>query len=241
LSEWKARRFWTSVTVEAVGTGHAIRLDGRPVKTPGKAELIVPTHAMAKAIAAEWDAQENEIDPGAMPFTRRANSAIEKVAPQRSDIAEMLLAYGDSDLLCYRAGEPAALVARQVAAWDPLLDWAAADLGARLIPVVGVMHKPQPAASLAALRAPVLAMTAFELTGFHDLVALSGSLILGLAAARGHMEPDELWHRSRTDEIWQAEHWGADQDAAEAAEAKRRDFLDAHRFLELARAETPRQ
>ena len=236
MTEWKARRFWQSATAVPGENGYGIRLDGRPVKTPGKSDLVVPTEALAQAIAAEWDAQDGTIDPRGMPFTRMANSAVEKVAPQRTEVAEMLLGYGDSDLLCYRADGPEELIDRQAAAWDPLLDWADATLGARLIPVVGVMHRPQPAAALAALRPPVEAMSAFELVGFHDLVALSGSLVIGLAAAADHATPDALWRSSRIDETWQAEQWGIDAEAAVLAEAKRQEFLQAHRFLGLVRA-----
>ncbi len=233
MTEWKARRFWKTVGVEALDDGFAIRLDGRPVRTPGKAEVVVPSEALAQEIAAEWEAQEDLIDPRAMPFARMANSAIEKVTPQHAEVAGMLVSYGDSDLLCYRAADPESLVARQAKAWDPLLDWAADALGARLIPVAGVMYHPQPEASLKALSQQVHAMTAFELTGFHDLVALSGSLVIGLAAARGHLPPDRLWHCSRVDETWQEEQWGIDEEAAELALAKKADFLRAHRFLTL--------
>ncbi|WP_172299146.1 ATP12 family chaperone protein [Pseudoruegeria sp. HB172150] len=233
MSGWKARRFWTSVQIEDHPQGFAVRLDGRPVKTPGKLELAVPTEALAKEIAREWEAQEGVIDPRSMPYTRAANSAIEKVTPQRAEVAEMLAAYGDSDLTCYRADLPEALAQRQSEAWDPLLDWAAETFGARLIPVQGVMHQPQPPAALAALAAPVHAMIPWELTGFHDLVALSGSLVIGLAAVRNHLSPRELWDRSRIDETWQEEQWGADDEATAMADAKRADFFQAHRFFQL--------
>ncbi len=233
MSEWKARRFWTEARVEPHEAGFTVRLDGRPVKTPGKTELAVPTQALADEIAREWDAQEGTIDPRTMPFTRAANSAIEKVAPQRAEVADMLAGYGDSDLTCYRADSPEGLVARQAEAWDPLLDWAEATFGARLIPVEGVMHQPQSAAALDRLAAEVRAMTHWELTGFHDLVALSGSLVIGLAAARDAWTPEDLWQRSRVDETWQEEQWGEDAEAAAMAAAKRQDFLQAHRFLKL--------
>ncbi len=235
MSEWKARRFWKAASVDRAGDGFAIRLDGRPVRTPGKSELVVPYEGVAQEIAAEWNAQEGVIDPRTMPFTRMANSAIEKVAPQRAEVAAMLAGYGDSDLLCYRAEAPEELVARQDAAWDPLLDWAADRYDARLFPVQGVMYQAQPDTSLAALAAPVHAMTAFELTAFHDLVALSGSLVIALAAAEGYRPPETLWQASRIDEDWQAEQWGLDEEAARAAEAKSGDFLRAHRFFALLR------
>ena len=194
----------------------------------------MPTRALAQEIAEEWELQDGVIDPLSMPFTRAANSAVEKVAPQRAEVAAMLAGYGDSDLLCYRAAAPDELVARQAAAWDPLLDWAKTRHGARLIPVQGVMYKPQPPAALRALAAEVEALTPFRLTGFHDLVALSGSLVIGLAAAADHKPPEALWTLSRIDEDWQQEQWGTDDEAAEAAEARRRDFLRAYRFFHLS-------
>ncbi len=236
MSEWAARRFWTAAHVERVGAGFGVRLDGRPVRTPGKAELAVPTEALAREIAREWDAQDGVIDPRTMPLTRAANSAIERVAPQRRAVAEMLAGYADSDLTCYRADTPDELVARQQAAWDPLIDWAEDVFGARLIPVVGVMHQPQSPRALARLGAEVDRFGAFELTGLHDLVALSGSLVIGLAASREAFALDDLWQRSRIDETWQQERWGEDDEAAEMAEAKRQGFAQAQRLLHLLRS-----
>ena len=140
---WTAKRFWTDATVEEAAQGFTVRLDGRAVKTPAKAELVVPTTAMAEAIAQEWQAQDEVIDPNSMPVTRSANAAIDKVTAQFKEVADMLAAYGDSDVTCYRADTPDSLVARQAAAWDPLLEWAAVTFGARLFPVQGVMHAPQ--------------------------------------------------------------------------------------------------
>ena len=133
MTGWKRKRFWKQARVVADGDGFAVELDGRPVRTPAKAALRLPGRAMAQAIAAEWDAQEDEIAPATMPFTRTANAAIDKVTPQRAEVAAMLAAYGDSDLLCYRADRPAELVRRQAESWDPALDWAATALGARRV------------------------------------------------------------------------------------------------------------
>lgn len=236
MSEWKLKRFWKAAGADTDPgeVGYRVLLDGRPVRTPAKALLAAPTRAMALAIAAEWDAQEAEIDPTTMPMTRAANAAIDKVAVQRAEVADMLAAYGDSDLLCYRAEAPEELVARQAEAWDPALDWAAAELGARLEVFVGVIHAPQPPEALARLAREVHGLTAFQLAAFHDLVSLSGSLVLGLAAARGWREADALWAMSRIDETWQEEQWGYDEEAAEAAEVKARAFLDAKRFFDLS-------
>jgi len=232
---WAAKRFWTEARVVPAPGGHGIALDARAVKTPAKAPLVLPSHALAEAVAAEWDAQKDAVDPRTMPLTRAANAAIDKVVPQYDEVAEMIAAYGGSDLLCYRAPGPEALVARQAAGWDRWLDWAAARHGARLAAGVGVVHVAQDAACLSALGARVRAHSAFELTGLYDLVALSGSLVLGLAVSEGALDPAAAWDLSRIDETWQAEQWGADEDAEALAAAKRRDFLQAHRFLTLLR------
>lgn len=236
MSEWAPKRFWTSTDTTSVDGGFGVVLDGRPVRTPAKALLSVPTEALAQRIAAEFDAQTDIIDPNTMPFTRTANSAVDKVMVQHGAVADMLAEYGDSDLLCYRAGEPNGLVSRQSAQWDPLLDWAAETLGARLEPRTGVMHVAQSQDALDKLRAQVHAMTAFELAAFHDLVSLSGSLIIGFAAKLDVQAPEALWDISRVDEIWQQEQWGVDEDAREMAEIKRNAFLHAHEFTGLIAA-----
>ena len=235
MSEWAPKRFWKLTEVRPEGAGFTVTLDGRPVRTPAKAPLIVPSLAMAEAIAAEWDAQVETVDPREMPVTRGANAAIDKVRIQHDEVAELLAAYGDSDLLCYRADSPEALVARQAEAWDPLLDWLEEAFGVRLTVQSGVMYVAQPPAALARLRAEVHGMTDFELAGFHDLVSLSGSLVLGLAATRDLRPVEELWALSRVDETWQAEHWGVDEEAAEDEAVKRDSFLNAKRFYDAAR------
>jgi chaperone required for assembly of F1-ATPase len=237
MTEWAARRFWTEAAVEETEGGHTVALDGRRVRTPARTPLVLPSRPLAEAVAHEWQEQPETIDPLAMPLTRAANSAIDRVAPARTSVIAMLADYGETDLLCYRAEAPATLAERQAAAWDPMLDWAAEDLGARLVCGTGVMHVAQPDASLRALCAALESLDAFELTGLHDLVTLSGSLILGLAAERGADAPHRLWELSRIDEIWQAEQWGEDAEAAEAAEDRRRSFLRAARFVALARGQ----
>lgn len=236
MTEWKAKRFWNKASVRGTDGGYTVHLDDRPVRTPSKSALLVPTEALAARIAVEWDAQEGVIDPLSMPFTRSANSAIDKVTPQQAQVADMLAAYGDADLTCYRADSPAELVARQADAWDPLLDWAASRLDARLVPITGVMHRPQDARALAALSNRVHAMDAFALTAFHDLVALSGSLIIGFAALHDLHPPRELWAASRIDETWQQEFWGVDDEAQALAQTKESDFLHAKTFHDLSRA-----
>lgn len=216
--------------------GFSIRLDTRPVKTPAKEALVVPTRPLAEAIAAEWDAQEDLIRPDTMPMTRSANAAVDKVAHQHQEVADMLAAYGDADLLCYRADGPESLVARQSAEWDPLLDWAERRFGARLVPVSGVMHSPQAAQTLSILSEQVHLMDAFALTAFHDLVSLSGSLVIGLAAIEGNHTIEELWKLSRVDEHWQREQWGVDEEAQEVEAKKRTEFLHAKSFHDLSRS-----
>ncbi len=234
MSEWKTKRFWKETTTQTVEGGFAITLDGRAVKTPSKSPLVVPSHALALAIAAEWDAQQEKIDPTTMPFTRAANSAIDKVGTQKAEVADMLAAYGDADLTCYRASSPRELAERQAAEWDPLLDWAAEKLGARLVPVAGLIHQPQNPDALAALSQQVHQMDAFSLAGFHDLVCISGSLIIGFAAVHDYLDAPALWRLSRVDELWQEEQWGEDEEATAFAKSKESDFVNAKRFHDLA-------
>ncbi|MCR9107863.1 ATP12 family protein [Marivita sp. XM-24bin2] len=233
MSEWAPKRFWTSADVKETETGFAVVLDGRPVRTPAKAVLEVPSRAIAEKIASEFAAQDDRIDPGTMPFTKTANAAIDKVALQLLEVADLLAEYGDSDLLCYRADAPEALVERQNMVWDPLLEWAERELNAKLEPRVGVMHAPQDPAAISELRERVRAMNAFELAAFHDLVAISGSLVIGFAAKSGDHPIDELWSASRVDEDWQQEQWGEDEEAVEMAKHKQAAFLHAFDFLRL--------
>ena len=227
------RRFWREVAVLPVPDGFAVALDGRPLRIPAAAALRVPTRAFAEAIAAEWRAVEGEIRPERLPFTRAANAAIDRVAPDPGPVVAHVAGYGASDLLCYRAEGPEALRRRQDAAWDPPLAWAAATLGAPLVVVSGVIHRDQPPASLAALREAVAAEEPFALAALHELATLSGSLVLGLAVSRRALDAADAWERSRLDEAWQAELWGEDAEAAAAAEGRRAAFLDAARMLDL--------
>ncbi len=233
-SEWKAKRFWKVVSVVPEGDGFAVELDERRVKTPAKVSLVLPTQEMANAVAAEWDAQTGVINPINMPFMRSANAAIDKVGHQHGEVADMLAGYGDSDLLCYRADNPEELVSRQAKAWDPALDWAHKALAARLAVYTGVIHQPQPTDELARLSARVHALSHFQLAAFHDLVSLSGSLILGFGAAMEWREAEEIWRLSQLDETWQQEQWGVDEDAQAMSEVKRQAFLHAKRFYDLS-------
>lgn len=234
MSDWKQKRFWKDVTVVELEAGYTIHLDGRGVKTPAKATLAVPTLAMAQAIADEWASQEGEIDPNLMPFTRSANAAIDKVMTQHAEVADMLAAYGDADLLCYRASTPIELIERQSQEWDPVLAWANETLGVKLEPRVGIMHAAQSQAPLQILSAKTHAFNAFQLAAFHDLVSLSGSLILGFAAAYGYETVENIWAKSCLDELWQEEKWGPDEEAQIASGVKKAAFLHAKRFFDAS-------
>ncbi|WFE75934.1 ATP12 family chaperone protein [Roseinatronobacter sp. S2] len=230
MSGWVKKRFWTNAVVEAAKGGFTVTLDGRSLKTPAKAPLLVPTRAFADLIADEWRAQGDVINPETMPATRAANAAIDKVRGQKTEVTAMIADYGDSDLTCYRAQAPQELIAREAQAWDPLLDWAAHRYGVRPATYVGVIHAPQPAVLLASMRTDVERLDAFELTAFHDLVSMSGSLIIGLATIDRFATPQDLWTASRVDEDWQIEQWGSDEDAERLANGRRCAFLDAARF-----------
>lgn len=234
MSAWKPKRFWTETAVtEAEGGGYTITLDGRPVRTPAKAPMVLPTRALAEAVAEEWEAQQDELRPETMPLTRTANSAIDKVSAQHDEVAALLAAYAETDLLCHRAEGPAPLIERQAQVWDPLLDWADKALGARLVPATGVMPVVQDARALANLADRVRAFDAYRLAAFHDLVSLSGSLVLAFAVVEIVHDPETIWEASRIDESWQAEQWGEDEDAAEQTMLKKQAFLDAMRFFSL--------
>lgn len=228
------KRFWKQALVRSDNGGFAVLLDQYPLRSPGGSPLLLPTLALAETVAAEWQAQVEKIDPASMPMTRRANAAIDKVTPQRHEVAEMLAAYGESDLLCYRAVHPEGLHQRQAAAWDPLLDWAKSRWGAELVVTRGIMPVQQDEMHVRKLADPLYQMTPFRLTGFHDLVVISGSLVLALAAIEPGADPDVLFKVSQLDESWQEEFWGSDEEATEVRKRKKCDFLDALRFFSLS-------
>lgn len=235
MSGWTAKRFWKAAAAEPCEGGFTVRLDARPVKTPAKTPLVVPSLDLAHVIASEWDAQQGVIRPETMPATRAANSALDKVTPLFDAVVDEVAGYGGSDLLCYRAEGPIELVARQAEAWQPLLDWAEMEFDAPLVVTTGVIPVAQPQASLARLRAAVAAETAFGLAALHDLVAITGSLVVGLAIARGRVAGEHGFALSRIDEAWQIEQWGEDEEAAAAESMRRAALLDAERFYRLCR------
>ncbi|NPD17678.1 ATPase [Xinfangfangia sp. D13-10-4-6] len=233
MADWAPKRFWKETRVVAESTGFAIHLDGRVLRTPQKAVLVLPTEALAQLVAAEWEAQQDRIDPETMPATRSANSAIDKLVAQKEAVTDMLAAYGETDLLCYRAERPLALVSAQAEAWNPVLAWAETALGVTLQVTSGVIPVAQPPESLARLRAEIAALDVFRLAGFHDLVAISGSLLLALALTAGRIDVDQAWAASRLDEDWQASQWGVDEEAAAAEAVRQAAFVQAYRFFEL--------
>lgn len=230
------KRFYKTAEAAEAAPGWTVTLDGKPIRTPAKSPFRAPTRAVAEAAAAEWEAQEGEVKPATMPITRSVNTAIDRTGPEYDQVVEMVAEYGGSDLLCYRAEDPEGLRVRQAEAWDPLLDWAHEAHGARLLATSGVMHALQPETALAALGDAVRAHDAFELTALYDLVALSGSLVIGLAVSAGRLTPEDGWATSRVDETWQQDFWGVDEEAARVAEIKRAEFHAAAAFLALLRA-----
>ncbi|MGQ0558644.1 MAG: ATP12 family chaperone protein [Sphingosinicella sp.] len=215
------------------GPGGAILLDGKPVMTPARQRLEVPSPALAEAIAEEWQGQHEKIDPRAMPLTGLANAAIDRIAPAPAQQAGRLAAYGETDLLCYRAAEPPALVELQAGSWDPILEWAEQRFGVTFERTSGVLHRPQPADTVARLAAAVSGLDPFPLAGLTPLVTISTSLVLGLALLEGAIHVDAAWDAAALDENWQAERWGADPEAARALAARRAEFDAASRFLSL--------
>ncbi len=223
------KRFWKQVDIDNRG----IALDGRPVRTPGRTPLVLPTEALAEAVAEEWRAVGETIDPRAMPLTGLSNAAIDRIAPDRERFAAGLAAYGESDLLYYRADLPEPLVDRQIAHWDPLLDWARGRYDVHFETATGVMHKAQPEATVMRLSDAVAALDPFRLAGLSPLVTVSGSLVAALALLEGAADPETIWTAAQVDEAWQAEMWGEDELATKARDAKRSDFDAGVRFLRL--------
>lgn len=219
----------------AAESGHAVLLDGRPIRTPAQAPLVVPAAPLAEAVAAEWDAQDDEVRPDDMPMMSLAATAIDRVVPQRETVAGDAAAYGGCDLLCYRAEGPEALAARQAEEWQPLLDWAADRFGVELTVTAGISPVAQDNAALVRLGEEVARYDAFPLTALHVLTTTTGSLILALAVAEGRLAPETAYRVSILDERWQAEHWGEDEEAAAQRRRLAAEVANAAHFLELVR------
>ena len=230
------KRFYAAAGVEQRDGAFALVLDGRPARSPGKRPLALPNRALAEAVAAEWAAQVDVIDPATMPMTRIANSAIDGVAETMPDVRDDLARYAASDLVCYRAGEPDKLVALQAEAWDPVLAWVREAHGAQFVMSVGVVFVQQPEPALARMRAALEAETSpFVLAGLHVMTTLTGSVLIALMQAAGALDPAAAWRAAHVDEVHQESQWGQDYEAAQRRDRREAEFQAAARFVALVR------
>jgi len=234
----KIKRFYKTASAAPVpglteGGGFTVLLDGRPLRTPAKAPLVLPGEALAAAIAAEWQGQEGTVDPQAMPLNALACTAIDVVRPQRGQIVDDLVGFGGHDQLCYWTDETGELLRRQQQHWQPLLDWAAAELGAPLRKTCGIVSQAQPEASLEALRRAIEAHDDLALTALAAAAKAASSVLIGLALAKRRIDAAEAFRLSQLDELYQAERWGEDAEAAARREFLRQELESARRFLDL--------
>lgn len=227
------KRFYKQADVAEAEGGFAIRLDGRPIKTPATRQLVVPTRALAEAVAAEWEEQGEEVVPALMPMTQLASTALDRISAERPVIQEQMAKFATTDLLCYRAEFPPDLVRRQNSQWQPLLDWAAETLGSAMVVTVGIMAVDQPKPALDALSARLDSYDVWRLTVAQAACAASGSLVLALALTEGHLTGEETFELSQLDETYQIEQWGEDWEAADRRDVLKRDILAAERLLKL--------
>jgi len=227
------KRFWKEVSVERESSGWAIRLDQRPVRTPARASLVVPSEPLAEAIADEWRPVGEMIDSRAMPLTGLANAAIDRIAPEPHAFVAGIATYAEADLACYRSDWPPELVSRQAQSWDELLAWGRRRYDVDFSTTSGLLHVPQPQATIDRLSQAVAELDAFHLAGLSPLVTAGGSLLAALAVLEKALTPEEAWDAVSIDDRWQLEQWGADSEARAALENRRKDFLAAARFLDL--------
>lgn len=228
------KRFYTEASVgEAPGGGYQILLDGRPVRTPGKQLLSLPTQKLAQAIAEEWAAQKERIDPSTMPLSKLAITAIDGVADSLREVASDVVRFAGSDLLCYRAEAPAALAEIQARAWDPILGWIEDATGTRFLLAEGVMPVTQNRHALERVEDLVAPFDAMQLTALHVMTTLTGSAFLALAVAKDRLTAEEAWDAAHIDEDWQIARWGIDVEAAERRARRQAEMLAASRFLRL--------
>jgi chaperone required for assembly of F1-ATPase len=227
------RRFYKTVGLSEEGV---ILLDGKPVKTPMKAALALPAAGLAQAVAGEWEAQGEKIVPATMPLTRLANTAIDRVIPGRPRVVAEMLEFAGSDLTCYRAETPPDLFERQALAWNPVLDWAAAELDAAFLVTAGIVHRPQPDAALKAVQTHLDGLDPFVLAALHNLMTLTGSLLIAAMTVAGKLTPEAAWLAAHTDEDYQIAQWGEDTQARQRRELRHREFLACCRFARLAAA-----
>lgn len=229
------KRFWKAAEVGEAHDGYSIALDGRRVKTPARADLVVQSRALADAIAAEWNECGDDVDPRAMPLAGLANAAIDRIAPDKEGYAAGIARYGESDLVCYRAEGPETLVRWQSESWGALIAWARRRFDVDFTCQTGIMHVPQPEETVRKLAHAVASLDAFQLAGLSPLVTIGGSLVAGLAVLEEMMPAEAAWEAVSLDDRWQLEQWGDDPEARAALDARRRDFLAAARFLTLLR------
>lgn len=220
------KRFYGQATAIETADGWSVALDGKPVRTPSRAMLLVPNRRLAEAIADEWQAQVEIVEPATMPLTGFAYAAIDRVAPDVAAFSGGLAGFAETELVCYRAERPAALVERQRQVWDPLLAWARARYAVGFFITAGIVHAAQPPATLARIRAAYAAFDPFRLAALHPVVTICGSALIGLAVAEGHLSAEDAFDAGQLDELWQAENWGQDPLAA-ASLAERRSALGA--------------
>lgn len=229
------KRFYKAAGVAKAPEGWQVQLDGRGVKTPKRSALVLPTRALAEAIAAEWEAQGSTIDPRTMPLTKLANTTLDGVIGREGAIAAEIAAYAGNDLLLYRAERPEKLVALQHERWDPLLTWVTDHFGARLHTASGIMPVAQAAECLARLRAAVDRLDAFALAGGHVMTTLTGSAVLALAHIHSRLSAEEAWSAAHVDEDFQISQWGEDAEAKKRREIRHAEMLAAAAFYKLSR------
>jgi chaperone required for assembly of F1-ATPase len=229
----RTKRFYEAVSVDDAAPPFRVLLDGRPVRTPAKGELAVPTRALAEALAAEWEAQGEHIDPAGMPLTRLVNSAIDGVAGREAEVRADIAKYAGSDLLCYRAEAPAELMRRQAEAWDGVLAWAHGALRARFVLGQGIVPVAQPQTAIAAVEGALAGLDAFALAAHHVIVTVTGSALLALAHGRGRLTAEEAWAAAHVDEDWQIGQWGEDAEAKARRERRWAEMQAASRLLAL--------
>jgi chaperone required for assembly of F1-ATPase len=236
MSKWKKKRFWKVVSIKPIDglDGYQISLDDKILNTPSKNPFVLPTSEMASLVASEWQSINDEIKPQEMPYTRFVNSSIDKIKPQLKDIRKLLLEYGDCDLICYRADSPQALISRQELAWDGAIEWAEKELNVILKVFKGVVYCPQPTKSILELEKHVFELSIFQLCALHELVTISGSLILSLAVIKEFLCERTAWEASQVEEKWQVDHWGSDMDAQKATDEKRNSFYQAVQFFKVS-------
>ena len=231
----RRKRFYAEAGVAEVADGFAVTVDGKPIRTPSGRQVVAPSREIADAIAAEWQAQQELIDPSTMPMTRFANSVITAVVDRVEAVTDDIAKYFQSDLLFYRAGHPEALVAREAAHWDPLLFWAAGTLGAHFILAEGIVHVRQPEAAVAAARA-ALPDDPWSIAALHVITTLTGSALLALAFLRGVVDQDQVWAAAHVDEDWNGENWGFDVEVAARRAVRLVDFSAAAGILRALHA-----